>query len=370
MVEPSRFGFFWRAIWADFKQSRGWKIVTISYALAGLIAFLMAFFTTWTPALLLASWSGKAKVILLLAFLCVGLILVLIAVVDGARRIHLQRTAPLNATIESQVWLVELAERDRRAISNGVRVTGCEVDIDIDLRSMRGWVEFRFKIFNGSVFPIALADVGGLVSFSNMSEFRKLDGECKVLPNLSAGNCQRHNTGHFTLHHDLSKEDVAFISAARSGCFMFDQLIISVRGQGEAFDDLPAMSLATKADDVQPTLRGAFRHDATALEAIRKSHISRMKALSVVQGMYEKAHSQLQRTEASIEGWAIKDWELDTLMVLDRGYKDRVLSEQIYQRICRRHAVPETADEQERWLGNCIQRLLPLIEEEAEYIKL
>jgi hypothetical protein len=127
--------------------------------------------------------------------------------------------------------------------------------------------------------------------------------------------------------------------------------------------------LATGADDVQPTLRGAFRHDASALEAIWKSHISRMNALNVVQGMYEKAHSQLQRTETTIEGWAAKDWELDTLMVLDRGYKDRGLSEQIYKRIWRGHVVPESADEQERCLGNCIQRLMEIIKEETENIQ-
>src|SRR5207247_146893 len=108
MEEASRFRFFCSAIWADIRSSRGWQIVTTLYLLSGIVMFVLRFFTTWTPALLLSSWSAKSKWILFLAYLCAGLIILLIAVVDGARRIHLERIAPLNATIESQKWLGEL----------------------------------------------------------------------------------------------------------------------------------------------------------------------------------------------------------------------------------------------------------------------
>ncbi len=357
MLKPY-FAFYWLAF-KEFLPDRRRKLLKLLW-------FILAFFAGWIVAdvfgialirplkwayyLMPGSYWVSVGLLAVIAFQCV--------VIEGARRVY-ARTK----------WLQDLAKTDRQNIGAGVKITGCEVGIELFRELGRGWVEFRFKIFNGSVFPIALADIVGLVSFSNMSKVRQLDGEFKVLPNLSAGNCQRHNVGHFTLHHELSKEDVDFISAARDGCFIFDQLIITARGQGEAFDDLPATRLATGPDDVQPTLRGAFRHDASALEAIWKSHISRMNALNVVQGMYEKAHSQLQRTEATIPGWAAKDWELDTLMVLDRGYRDRALSEQIYKRIWQGHVVPETADEQERRLGHCIQRLVEIIEEEAENIK-
>jgi len=90
MRELSSFGFFLRAIWADIKQSRRWKIVTVSYALIGVVRLALWILTKWSPADLLAPWSGKVTAIFILAFFCLGLILALIAVVDGARRLHLK----------------------------------------------------------------------------------------------------------------------------------------------------------------------------------------------------------------------------------------------------------------------------------------
>lgn len=288
MSDLSRIKFFWRAIWTDIKQSRRWKIVSISYTLIGVLRLVLWIVTKRSPADLIAPWSGKATAIFILAFVCLGVVLALIAVVDGARRVHLQEVAPLNETIESQRWLVKIENQDRYAVGQGVRIIGCEVDIDISSGRDRGWLEFRFKVFNGSVFPITLAGVTGVVSFSNMSEFRELDGSFKVIPYLSVENWQRHTTALFTLHHELSKADAGFISAAKSGCFMFDKLAITVRGQGEAFDDLPVALIPTQVDDVQPTLRSAFRHDASFLESERRtlyqSHLERVRLLSEVIG--------------------------------------------------------------------------------------
>src|SRR5207247_8391655 len=81
MEEASRFRFFCSAIWADIRSSRGWQIVTTLYLLSGIVMFVLRFFTTWTPALLLSSWSAKSKWILFLAYLCAGLIILLIVVV-------------------------------------------------------------------------------------------------------------------------------------------------------------------------------------------------------------------------------------------------------------------------------------------------
>lgn len=62
--------------------------MTISYGVIGGVSLLLWFLTPWSPSELLIPWSRKEKVILVLAFICVGLILLLIAVVDGARRLH------------------------------------------------------------------------------------------------------------------------------------------------------------------------------------------------------------------------------------------------------------------------------------------
>lgn len=90
MLELSRCRFFRTVIWADIKRTRGWQIVTTLYLLGGIVMFVLRFFTTWTPALLLSSWSGKAKWILFLVYLCVGLVLLLIAVVDWARGFYMK----------------------------------------------------------------------------------------------------------------------------------------------------------------------------------------------------------------------------------------------------------------------------------------
>src|SRR5205823_57712 len=70
---------------------------------------------------------------------------------------HEAKTRELQDRLQELEPLAKLSDEDRRNIGAGVKITGCEVDIDMDLESMRGWIEFRFKIFNGSLFPITVA---------------------------------------------------------------------------------------------------------------------------------------------------------------------------------------------------------------------
>lgn len=271
------FGFYWLAL-KEYLPEKRRKLLRVVYLVAVfIVGWIVADFfgialknpLMWVYHLMPGSSWVIVGLLVVVAFQCF--------VIEGARRVYGRTT-----------WLQDLAERDRQNIGAGVKITGCEVDIDISHELNRGWVEFRFKIFDGSVFPIAVGDMSGVVSFSNGREFRKLDGKLEMLPNLSAENCQRHQVGHFTIRQELSKEDVAFISSANSGCFMFGDLVINVRARGEAFEDLPATPIATTPDDVQPTLRGAFRHDASALKAKRqaelKSGLERVKLLSEVVG--------------------------------------------------------------------------------------
>lgn len=64
--------------------------MTISYTFIALVRLALWVVTKWSPAQLIAPWSGEATSIFILAFVCLGLILALIAVVDGARRLYLE----------------------------------------------------------------------------------------------------------------------------------------------------------------------------------------------------------------------------------------------------------------------------------------
>jgi hypothetical protein len=278
MLKPY-FRFYWLAL-KEYLPERRRKRLRVAYlVVVFVVGGIVADFygvplvkpLKWAFNLLPASYWVIATLLAVIIFKS--------SIIEGARRVH-----------ERTIWLQDLAKTDHQNIGAAVKITACEVEIDLYLEIGRGWVEFRFQVFNGSLFPISLDDMSGFVSFSNGLEFRKLDGELQILPKLRAENCRRHQIAHFTLRQDLSIEDVAFISEASwsGSCFMFDQLVITVRGYGEALQDLPASRIATEADDVQPTLRAAFRHDAAALEAKRRvgleSRFERVRSLSEVIG--------------------------------------------------------------------------------------
>ncbi len=281
---------------------------------------------------------------------------------------HEAKTLELQERLQPLELLAKLAEEDRGNVGAGVKITGCEVDIDMDLESMRGWVEYRFKVFNGSVFPISVVnDLGGFVSFSNMQKIRKLDEEPKMLPQVSSENCQRHNIGHFTIRQELSKEDVAFISAANSGCFIFEKLVISVRGRGEAFEGLPATPLATQADDVQPTLRVAFRHDQPAIEARRKARDARLHALIFASGISAQVYRSLDRAEHGIERTITNYWENDTIEALRKGYGGHDEARNLFESLSSKYPIDEAnISDQRRWVGEFCDRLRKLIDQERQ----
>jgi hypothetical protein len=132
MTEVSEKHFFWKAIWADFRKSRKWRLITVFYTVAALCFFGLRFVTTWTPAHLISSWSGLAKLNLVFAVISVALVLILITVVDGAHRIHVQASASLLQEIHEHEWLVKQADQDRRDVGKGVAITGCELTLDLE----------------------------------------------------------------------------------------------------------------------------------------------------------------------------------------------------------------------------------------------
>ena len=209
--------------------------------------------------------------------LLLAVVVLKISIIEGARRVF-----------QKDLWLRDLAQKDRQDLSAGIKITHCEVDIDTELDSGRGWVEFRFKFFNGSLYPISLRDMSGSISFSNGSEVRKLDGRITMRPQLSAENCRRHQSGNFMVRQELSSKDVEFISTATypSGRFLLDELAILVEDYIQTSENKSTARLTTQGEDVQ--LRSAFRHDAAAREARRRreceSRLSRIRYLSEVIG--------------------------------------------------------------------------------------
>jgi hypothetical protein len=328
MLEVSRDHFVWKAIWADFRQSRRWQIVTVAYTVIGLCFFAMRFVTTWTPAQLLASWGGKSKIILILAFLCIGLILLLIAVVDGACRIHLQAVAPLRLTIENEEWLVDLAERDRQDVGKGVAITEC--DVRLDLECSKAYAEFTFYFFNGSVYPISIQmDLGGQVIFSDGADTRKLEQRPDRIRKRSFKDTRedhgRYVSGHFVIVQELSAAEVEFVSTKRSawsGFFIFDELVITVKGYGE---NMERARLPT--GHVRPKLRCAFREDASAIESKHQTELSKIYNLEIVRGMALQLWHQLRNTGNAIPRNVFDKWKENTLHYLTENYGKKSVEE-------------------------------------------
>lgn len=345
--------------------------MTISYAVIGGASLFLWFITPWTPAELLKPWSGKAKVIFVLGFICVGLILLLVAVIDGARRLYIEAIAPLNATIESQKWLTYLAKHDREVLGTGVAVAGCEVSLDLECS--KAWAEFRITVFDGSLYPIAVGDATGFISFANGSdETRKLTGALEMISKqMSAENCQRHNRGHFTLRQQLSPDDARFIDAeaSRDGYFLFDNLKLTVRAHGVGLDDIPVGQIPTSPHHVLARLRGAVRADATALEAKRKAHNAKVHVLAVALGLSVQVYMRLNRTEMESDNTTadtIKNWRSDVMEVLRRGYSNDE-AQSLFESLCDKFPLDESnIGNQRRWVGDFVERLRKRIDQDHQ----
>ena len=91
------------ALWAELKQSNGYRIVATLYAIASAVAFVMWLISTRSPAQLLTSWTRSDKIILVLIFICIWLIILLFGFFAGARRIYEKTVRDINTEHESKV---------------------------------------------------------------------------------------------------------------------------------------------------------------------------------------------------------------------------------------------------------------------------
>lgn len=284
---------------------------------------------------------------------------------------HEAKARELRDQLTEIEWLAKLSKEDLQNVSAGIKITRCEVDIDLECR--KPWIQFRFTIFNGSVFPIAVdRTLKGWVKFANgRDKPRELKSELKFL-DRPAPSCERHKTAEFTLHQELSDDDAVFIAAktSREGWFLFDALVIAIKGDDESSHNIPVAPLPTSPDDVMPRLKRAAHVDESVWEKRRQERLSKIMALHTARGMYELAHHQLRREAMSKDAgdWEVsrglKDaWARDILEALRRGYQGQ--AQAIYDNICGDSLLPESLHEQEEWSRTCLANLDTLITKET-----
>lgn len=285
-LPQSRFRFFAQSILAELKQSRGYQIAAALYPLIGAIALAAWFISMRSPAQYLTSWSREEKLILVLIFVCIGLIILLIGVVDGARRFHVRtikdlitehtatvegqnkRIRELDETLEEETkkynfeknqkenlwarvnsveselrtlkiqykWLYEIAEADAGQIHYLIPVEHCTNNLDY-LSDDEPYIEFTFTIFNGSVYTVSIEDeVKGKIAFctpvpnrATVSNFNLLSKEIEIVKDLK--ELAHGKRDRFRIRQHLKKreaEDIKKAWDAGQGHFDFDRLIISV----------------------------------------------------------------------------------------------------------------------------------------------
>lgn len=122
--------------------------------------------------------------------------------------------------------LQDIAQRDLANLSNAVFVYHCE--IQPKLSEQVPHIDFRFGLFNGSVYDVSVPD-----SISGYIKFRKarLMGTIVIARNDGASNVGHASGGHFFVRLQLSREEADLIRDANdqsSDYFGFDQLQIQV----------------------------------------------------------------------------------------------------------------------------------------------
>jgi hypothetical protein len=336
-------------------------------AYSGIAAVLtaMTFVTTWTPAQLLGSWSAKARVILILGFVCFGLILFIIATVDGARRIHLNGLAPLQQQIRDHEWLVAEAARDRDDVGQGVAITECEVSLD--LACSKPFAEFIFYFFNGSLYPVAVEmELDGYVRFSDGATVIDLQDRPERIEKKSFYNTReehdRYVRGEFIIVQKLSGADVDFMSSKRSregGFFIFDNLTVSVRRENATDGS------RLRLNDVRPRLRNTFRLDSSALAAKRELELVKIHKLEVIRGLALQLWDELQATGNATPEKVFREWEKRTMTYLTENYGEQTAT-QIYARCTHEEPFPILAPAQAGWLQQFFAEYQYFVDEEKK----
>lgn len=136
-------------------------------------------------------------------------------------------TQPQDVSIErANARLLEIAESDKRNIQNALSVG--EPEIHYELLKEVPFVDFTFRVFNGSVYSISLdTQVDGYISFRK----QQLLGFMQIVRSFK--NLAHGYSGEFTVRQQLSRLEAEFISNAHepdADYFYLQQLKVKING--------------------------------------------------------------------------------------------------------------------------------------------
>jgi hypothetical protein len=152
----------------------------------------------------------------------------------------------------AQQWLHDVAEYDRTTAELVVKVLDCGFLWDLDTTSP--FVSFEFTVFNGSVWPILLNEVGGFILYGK----RRLETEPTLSTKWRVENIPHAYTGKVEVIQWLTSEEAATLrenwnqqTQVNRTAFHFTHLRLIVSGGANAegvipkplrFHDLPSIT--------------------------------------------------------------------------------------------------------------------------------
>jgi hypothetical protein len=336
----------WREFRLSWSQGWGFARFLVMGALAATGLFFGLHYVLNIPSA--STWVAAALFLLVASFLCI---------IELLRRAY-----------DKTLWLQEIANKDRQNIGAAVAITKCE--LRLDLECSHPYAEFTFGFFNGSLVPISVEmKLDGHISFSDGLNVCELKDKPKELKSKSFKNTREEHarlvSGEFTIRQKLSPDDVAFISTVRSyrdGYFIFDKLVIAVRGYGE---NIQAARLPMER--VRPRLKGAYRDDATALESKRQAHLSKIDNLNIIRGSGLQLWALLRLNDEPLEKAVLDAWEDHVRDRLTESYGDED-AKKIYEGLSHGDPIPDSAPFQRGWVEGFFAQLQYLISEEKKKV--
>jgi hypothetical protein len=108
-------------------------------------------------------------------------------------------------------WLHEIAERDRRQIEWAVKLLDCE--LTCNTTAVPPYLQFRFKIFNGSVYYVSIErKIGGFITYGD----RRLKGDKFHTGTWKNENLQPRYVTTVEIRQELTEEEATLIATARN----------------------------------------------------------------------------------------------------------------------------------------------------------
>jgi hypothetical protein len=235
----SRYEFVFKSTVEEWKRSRLSKVLTILSIIVTLIGFFMVL-----PSNPVLGWSGRTKAIVALS--CA--VFVLLAIIEAIFRFH-RRTSRGTQTLITRFandlseanfelseldWFSGAVTRDRHKIERAIYVSDWSIREGYD--SPTPFVEFRFRVFNGSLFTVAIGrEIDGFINYSSSGNDMHLKEPVSLSHAWPVDELRRHTNGIVEIKQMLAPNEVTFIRDdlnSYSGEYRFDHLSIMITVDG------------------------------------------------------------------------------------------------------------------------------------------